>query len=52
MMSNTVVDQTDAAVLPEQDKEQDTKNEQEFRIKHSYELMDEDLLGLQDPSTL
>jgi hypothetical protein len=27
MMSNALVDQTDATVLPEQDKEQDTKNE-------------------------
>ena len=40
MMANTVVDQTDAPVLPGKDQDEANKNDQEFRIKHSYELMD------------
>ena len=46
MMANAVVDQTDAPVLPDKDQDEATKNDQEFRIKHSYELMDQDLLDL------
>lgn len=53
MSANALVDTKDTVVLPEStEQEEASQAEPEFQIKHSYELMDQDLLDLQTPSSL